>query len=200
MEYVIKKWNFVWQHYFDWMDSATIVERLLVSFLFAFLTGVSAQMTLKLPFTPVPVTGQVFMVLLSGVFLGKNWAGISQLMYLFGGLTKIPWFAGGSGGLCQMLFVPSFGYIVGFIPASFLVGYVISRTKRIDKISNLIFVMLCSVSIIYLFGALWFSLIMKTGLKQTLLLAVLPFVPFDILKAYLAAVFAIAVFSGSQKT
>ncbi|HOJ30417.1 MAG TPA: biotin transporter BioY [bacterium] len=195
MTYLTKKWNFVWQRYFDWICSATIIEKLVISLVFAFLTGVSAQITIKLPFTPVPITGQVLMVLLTGVFLGRSWAGISQGIYLIGGMTRIPWFAGGTGGLFNILSAPSFGYIVGFIPASLFVGYMVSRRNRVDKISSVICIMLGGVSIIYLFGALWFSLMMKTGFKQTLLLSVIPFVPFDILKAYIAALFTMALVS-----
>ncbi|HOK79263.1 MAG TPA: biotin transporter BioY [bacterium] len=197
MEHVIKKWNFVWQHYFDWIRSATIVEKVIMSLAFSFLTGVSAQIVIKLPFTPVPITGQVFMVLLTGVLLGKNWAVVSQSTYLIGGITKIPWFSGGTGGLTH-IFLPSLGYIIGFIPASFFVGYITSTNTKSFKFTNLVLLMLCGISIIYIFGATWFSFVMRTDLKQTLLLSVIPFIPFDILKAYLVALLASAIISRSE--
>ncbi|MCM8814961.1 MAG: biotin transporter BioY [Candidatus Omnitrophica bacterium] len=184
MEQAIKKWRDRCHVYYDWISSATFVERLLLSFAFSFLTGVSAQIFIKLPFTPVPVTGQVFVVLLGGALLGKSLAGLSQIIYFFGGMAGIPWFAAGN---CGMVLLPSFGYIIGFIPAAFFVGWLFDRGIRWQSISRQIFAMLAGVAIIYCCGAIWFSVFMQTGLKTTLLMAVAPFIPVDIVKAYFAA-------------
>ncbi|MCM8828556.1 MAG: biotin transporter BioY, partial [Candidatus Omnitrophica bacterium] len=124
MEQTINRWRYGWYTYYEWRRQATFIERLLLSLTFSFFTGVSAQIFIRLPFTPVPVTGQVFMVLLSGALLGKNWAAVSQIMYLTGGIAGIPWFAAGHSG---MVLLPSYGYIVGFIPASFFIGWIFDR-------------------------------------------------------------------------
>ncbi len=191
MDHIIKRWKYGFQAYSEWRKEATFVEKLLLSLIFAFFTGISAQIYIRLPFTPVPVTGQVFVVLLSGIFLGRNWAGISQVMYLLGGISGIPWFAGAKSGILSLL--PSFGYIIGFIPASFVIGYFWDR-KRNKNISPLIFLMLAGIAMIYCCGAMWFSVVMGAGLKTTLLFAVVPFIPVDILKAYLAAYIAFTIF------
>jgi len=190
--HVIKRWKCGWQAYFGWRHEATFIEKILLCFVFAFFTGVSAQIVIRLPFTPVPFTGQVIVVLLSGVLLGKNWAGISQIMYLVGGMTVIPWFAGGEAGM--MFLLPSFGYIVGFIPASFFIGYCFDKGYGRQSISRQIFLMLVGIAVVHCFGAVWFSFLMGTGLKTTLFMAVIPFISFDILKAYFVAYLAVIFF------
>lgn len=185
MENAIKRWNSQVQAFFDWQHEASFIEKIALSFLFALFTGISAQVVIRLPFTPVPVTGQVFVVLLSSILIGKNMSCLSQIFYICAGITRVPWFSGGQSGF----FLPTFGYIVGFIPAAFFVGYFFERRKNYS-LTNLVFLMLLGVMIIYLFGSLWFSFFTESGLKKTFLLAVAPFVPFDIFKAYFAAFIA----------
>lgn len=110
MGYIIKTWKYGWRTYFGWRQESTPIEKVLLCFVFAFFTGVSAQIVIRLPFTPVPVTGQVFAVLLSGIFLGR-YAGLSQIFYLAGG-TVIPWFHGAS--------FLSIGVMTGYILVLFL--------------------------------------------------------------------------------
>lgn len=186
MENIIKRWVYL---IVELRQNASLIEKIVFSSVFAFLTGVSAQIVIRLPFTPVPITGQVFMVLLSSVLLGKQQACLSQVLYIAGGISGIPWFAGGQSGI---LLIPSFGYIIGFVPAAYITGYLIEG--KVKNISTCILSMLVGIAMIYLFGAVWFSFLMGTGLKETINMAVLPFIPVDILKAYLAAYFAFYLF------
>ena len=85
-----------------------------------------AQVRIPLPFTPVPITGQTFAVLLVGAVLGSRRGAASLLLYLMQGLVGLPFFAGGTSGLAILL-GPTGGYLVGFIVAAYLVGLLAAR-------------------------------------------------------------------------
>jgi biotin transport system substrate-specific component len=149
----------------------------------AALTGLAAQVRVPLLNTPVPVTAQVFAVLVSGVLLGGGYGALSQVIYIGLGFAGLPWFSGGAAG-----FLPATGgYILGFVPAAILVGYLSDRFVGARSLVPQVGVMLAGVAVIYLSGAAQFSLMMGTGFGETLSMAVLPFIAFDILKAVAAA-------------
>jgi biotin transport system substrate-specific component len=170
-----------------------------LSLLFAGITGLCAQLRFYLPFTPVPVTGQVFAVLLSGLVLGKKYGPLSQVFYLLLGVAGIPWFVIGPIG-------PTGGYIVGFITAPFLIGELCERARLKHSEAHapsqskptssgipymkMVGIMLAGVSLIYVLGLVQFSIFTQTGLVRSFTFAVLPFIPFDALKAVLAATMA----------
>jgi biotin transport system substrate-specific component len=84
----------------------------------AAFVGLSAQIAIPLPFTPVPLTLQTFAVLLTGAALGSLRGVLAMALYAVVGIAGVPWFAQGSSGYAA----PSFGYILGFIAAAFIVG------------------------------------------------------------------------------
>jgi len=167
-----------------------------LSLVFAGFTGLCAQLRFYLPFTPVPVTGQVFAVLLSGLLLGKKYGPLSQVFYLLLGVAGIPWFVVGPIG-------PTGGYIVGFIVAPFLIGELFERVSlrygdaHEAGLSNrkgitvpyvkILGIVLAGVALIYVLGLIQFSIFTQTGLIRSIKYAVLPFIPFDAAKAVLAA-------------
>ena len=138
----------------------------------------SAKIRLYIPFTPVPVTGQVFAVLLCGAFLGKEYGPLSQVFYLLFGLLGVPWFVIGPLG-------PTGGYLIGFIFAPFIIGLL--REKLHDGVPTTLLAMLAGVLIIYLFGLIQFSIFTQSSMLRSIRLAVLPFIPFDLGKALIAA-------------
>jgi len=75
---------------FEWPRAQPLLNKLALSFAVAALTGVLAQIKFYLPGTPVPVTGQTFAVLISGVALGAWWGGVSQLLYIVLGIAGVP--------------------------------------------------------------------------------------------------------------
>ena len=170
--------------YFDWLYELIWSRRLLLAVFVAILTGISAQLRIHLPFTPVPITGQVFMVLLSGILLGRMYGGLSMIIYVLGGFAGMPWFTGFAGGFP---IGPTTGYLLGFIPAAFLIGWISQSFKQSHTFIRLLSLMIFAVSIIYFFGALHFALFMQCSIKNTLYLAVLPFIPVDLVKACTAA-------------
>jgi biotin transport system substrate-specific component len=98
----------------------TRVRDVLLVIAGALLTSACAQISIHVPGSPVPVTGQTFAVVLAGASLGATRGGLSQLLYLLLGLV-LPVYAGGTHGLDQ-LFGPSGGYIVGFVIAGYAIG------------------------------------------------------------------------------
>ena len=96
-----------------WLDFLLIVTG-------SIFVAICAQFVLYLPFSPVPITGQTFAVLLCGAVLGSRRGGLSLALYVLEGAIGLPVFAGSSGGIA-VLFGPTAGYLAGFIPAAFLV-------------------------------------------------------------------------------
>ena len=193
-----------------------VVYKIGAAFLLAALTGIMAQMRFYLPFTPVPITGQVFPALLAGFVLGKYYGGLSQFLYAALGGLGLTWFAPKAGqaaftsGGMNVLLGPTGGYIAGFIAASFLIGHLTDTYVGARKIKAQLVIMLAGVAVIYTIGAIQFYNFAKTnpplqnwvmsslgtntfGLHETLSAAVLPFIPGDIVKAVAAAAFGTAI-------
>jgi biotin transport system substrate-specific component len=153
---------------------------------FAAFTGLAAQIAVKLPFTPVPITGQTFAVLLGGAALGWRRGLAGMLLYLAVGLTPwVPWFAEGKGGT-DVLQAPSFGYILGFLVAAALVGWLAGlgwdRTPP-----RTVLTMIAGNLVIYAIGLPWLMASVDVGLAKGLELGVTPFLAGDALKILLAA-------------
>lgn len=167
-----------------------IFYKLSLAAIFALLTGVAAQIKFFLPFTPVPVTLQTFTVLLAGVYLGKWWGSLSQLIYVVLGVTVIPWFSQGAGGI-GYLFGPTGGYIVGFILAAFFIGnYVENHKGRISSVKITLVLLFANLFLIHLPGLIILSywVYISTGkfpdLLKLILLGSAPFIPGDVLKIF----------------
>jgi biotin transport system substrate-specific component len=166
-----------------------ILTQFLLSLAFAAFTGACAQARFHLPFTPVPVTGQVFAVLLCGALLGPAFGALSQLMYVALGAAGIPWFALGPIG-------PTGGYIVGFVLAPAIIGTLVSR--RGGGFPRFLPAMLAGIAAIYCLGLIQFALFTHKGIADAARLAVLPFIPFDALKALFASLAARALTGRSR--
>ena len=104
-----------------WVEKGSIARNLFLALGFAILTALSAQIRIVIPISPVPITGQTFVVLLSGLILGSTFGAISMLMYLFIGMSGLPFFSAGVAGLA-ILKSPTIGYIIGFFLAAYVIG------------------------------------------------------------------------------
>ncbi len=122
-------------------------RNLIFAALFAALTVVGTWIKIPLPF--IPITMQVFFVIFAGVFLGSKLGLISQLIFMLIGLIGIPVFSFG-GGL-DSIFMPSFGYIIGFALAAFTSGLIIEKTNKRNFYTYL-FASFAGILVIYLCG------------------------------------------------
>ena len=147
------------------------------------LIGLCAQIKIQ-PFGPVPITGQTFAVLMIGALLGARRGSMAVLAYLAQGVAGLPVFAVVSGPLA--LLGPTGGYLVGFVPAAYVTGFLAERGWD-RRFGTTVLAMALGNIIIYAFGLAQLSLL--TGLSKTVLTAgLLPFIPGDILKMVLAAI------------
>ena len=162
----------------------------------AFITGLAAQAAFPLPWTPVPLTAQTLVVLLSGIVLGKWYGGLSQVLYVGMGVAGIPWFTGWSGGISHLA-GPTGGYILGFIIAAIFVGHFTDNYSKSSNFFSIFFLMLiANFLFIHGFGILqlylWLFLIKgaSVGFLKLMTMGTLPFMPGDIIKIILVAILA----------
>lgn len=103
----------------------TDIRKIIMCAFFSAMIIVGAY--IRIPIPPVPVTLQTFFVLLSGMVLGSKFGMYSILTYIGLGIIGIPVFAGGTGGISSAL-MPTFGYVLGFVPAVYLAGKMSGNT------------------------------------------------------------------------
>ena len=156
---------------------------------FALLTALAAQVKFHLGFTPVPITGQTFAVLLAGGTLGLSRGAASQALYWVMGLVGLPFFAGGESGW-ESGTGATMGYLAGFVVASALIGYMAERRADRNFVTSLAAMTMGSV-VIYAMGALWLAIDLgipvANGEDNALALGVTPFLAGDALKILIAS-------------
>ena len=146
------------------------------------LVGLAAQVSVPLPFTPVPLTLQTFAVLLTGAALGTGRALAALTLYLLAGAAGLPWFAGGGSGVGG----PSFGYILGFVLAATVVGALARRGVTRSPLRTAL-AMVVGTVLIYALGVPWLMVALDVDLGTALELGVVPFLVGDGIKALAAA-------------
>jgi biotin transport system substrate-specific component len=159
----------------------------------ACLVGLLAQARISLPWTPIPITGQTFGVLLAAVLLGQWWGGISMVIYVGLGVAGLHWFNGGTGGMSSIA-GPTGGYLTGFILAALFLGYIVDRYAKTRSFRNLLILMLFA-DFVLVFGPglfqlhLWSNTAGKGAIAFPALLAMglIPFIPGEIIKLVAAA-------------
>ncbi len=151
---------------------------------FALFTAALAQVKIPLGFTPVPITGQTLAVLLTGAALGSRRGAAAMLVYLVAG-AWLPFYADWGSGFVWTL--ASGGYIVGFIPAAFVVGWLAERGW--DRKAWILLAMLAGNVILYIPGLLWLSrfVVPEWGCGNTLACGLYPFILGDLIKLYAAS-------------
>jgi len=177
---------------FRWRYELSIPKKVALAFGMAILTGLLAQVRVLLPWSPVPITGQTFAVLLAGVLLGRWWGGASLAIYAGLGIAGVPWFTGWSSGLGA-----TGGYIIGFILAALFLGHFTDKYIRSRSFLSMLGLMLfANFILIYVPGliwlGLWFGMVKGSPAAFASLLAMgaIPFIAGDVTKAVLAAAIA----------
>lgn len=146
----------------------------------------TASAKIQVPFWPVPMTMQTFVVLVLGAALGARLGALTVLLYLAEGAIGLPVFAGTPEkglGLAYMA-GPTGGYLAGFVVAAFLVGWLAERAWD-RSVLRLFLAMLLGHAVIFVFGVAWLA--QMVGYEKAWLLGVVPFYAATIFKTALGA-------------
>jgi biotin transport system substrate-specific component len=147
------------------------------------LTALAAQLTVRVPWSPVPVTGQTFAVLLSGAVLGARRGFLAQALYLAEGAIGLPVFAGGSAGIATFA-GPTSGYLLAFPIAAGVTG-TLAQNGWDRHFLSMVGAMLIGSGVVFVLGLTVLAAFLPA--QQLLPAGLLPFIPGDLIKAALAA-------------
>ena len=164
------------------LKETSIVKNLFIAILGSILLAVSAK--IKIPFYPVPMTMQTFVVLLLGISLGWKLGLFTVVLYLVEGLAGLPVFAGTpEKGMGIVYFTgPTMGYLIGFLAAVYLTGFFTFDNNFFKNFAKLLF----SVSFIYLLGLIWLGSLIGWD-KPVFKLGAQPFLLAELFKISLLA-------------
>lgn len=149
----------------------------------ALLTGLAAQVSIPVPGSPVPVTGQTFAVLLVGAALGTRRAAASMALYLAAGFAGVPWFAGGATG---SIHAPTLGYLIGFLLAGAFVGRCAELGADRSPWKTAL-TMAAGNLVIYAIGVTYLAVSLHVSARTAVSLGLTPFLLGDALKIALAS-------------
>lgn len=164
---------------------------LTLSALIAAIIFISAQISIPLPFSPVPITLHVFTVLLFPLILPMNIAVSGILVYLALGAIGLPVFAGLKGGI-GVLLGPTGGYLLGFFLATVTCGLLAKVWPTPSLVRNLA-IGLVGLTIIYTIGLTGLMIVAKVPLEKAMILGLWPFLPADLVKLVGASTLAISI-------
>jgi len=161
-----------------WVPERSLVSDAGLIIAFSLFTALMAHIAIPLPFTPVPITGQTFAVLLTGAALGARLGTASMLAYIAEGVIGLPVFAAAPGAA-------SYGYLAGFVVAALIIGWFADRGWTRD-LPHTVVAMIAGEVAIYVFGLIWLARFV--GVSQVLALGLFPFLIGDAIKLAAAAV------------
>jgi biotin transport system substrate-specific component len=170
------------------VDSSNQLRMMVYASLFAALTAVGAF--LAIPIGPVPIVLQNMFVFLAGLLLGGRWGLASVGVYLLAGACGLPVFAGGLGGISRFI-GPTGGYLIGYLPAVFLIGTMSQKAN--PQIISDVLAMICGTLVLYACGVSWLKIATGMSAAKALALGMYPFLIGDALKIAAAAVIARAL-------
>lgn len=153
------------------------------------LLALLARLSIPIPFSPVPITGQTFGVLFLGALLGCRIGTLSVIMYIVEGMLGLPVFAGLSVGFLY-LFGPTGGYLIGFIPAAFTVGYFIEKGFS-NRVLTTFLTMVIGTLVIFIFGVSWLAV--TAGIQKALIIGFYPYLIGAGIKIILATIIVYSI-------
>jgi biotin transport system substrate-specific component len=153
------------------MDPSTSLRMTVYASLLAALIAAGAY--LALPIGPVPIVLQNLFVFLSGLLLGPRWGVASIGVYLMAGALGLPVFAGGVGGIGRFA-GPTGGYLLGYLPAVYVIGWISKKSK--GRAAEDVLAMVCGSIIIYACGVSWLKILSGLTLAKTLAVGMYPFI------------------------
>jgi biotin transport system substrate-specific component len=158
---------------------------IVLASLMAALTAVGAY--IYVPIGPVPIVLSTLFVLLSGLLLGSHWGIVSMGVYLIVGAIGIPVFAGGKGGFAHFS-GPTGGYLLGYLLAAWIAGFISKRSNHL-LILDILAVVLGSL-VIYGMGVPWLKIVTQMSWTKTLMVGMVPFLIGDAMKSTVAVILA----------
>jgi biotin transport system substrate-specific component len=161
--------------------------------LFAALISIGAYIAIPLPGTPVPIVLQNMFIMLAAITLGPWWSLLSVVIYLLFGLVGMPVFSGGSGGIDKLL-GPTGGYLVGYLPATIIIGFISQRGKR--KLFATIAACIVGMIIVYFVGIFRLKTLLDIQWNRALASGLYPFILGDCIKIGLAAALSPRIIQG----
>lgn len=171
------------------MNLKISIKEMTTVAIFSALTAILAQISLPLPFSPVPVTFQIFAVYIASTILGSKLGTLSQIIYVLLGAIGMPVFANFSGGLHSIL-GPTGGYIISYPIIAFIIGKISEKEQSfVVTVLGLLF----SLLVCYSIGVLQLSFITKMTIQKAILVGALPFIPLDIVKIIIAYLIGVKV-------
>ena len=167
-----------------------VAKIIFIALLGSLLLTISAKV--KIPFYPVPMTMQTFVVLFLGIALGPKIALLTVSLYLFEGIFGLPVFAGTpEKGIGFVYFTgPTMGYLVGFLVATYLAGnFKYENSFNFYKLFKNLIKLIFAVSFIYIFGLLWLGFLIGWD-KPIFQLGAQPFLLAELFKMLILAIIA----------
>ena len=161
----------------DWTRSVGLV------IVFSLFIAAAAQFAIQIG--PIPITGQTFAVLLTGALLGSRLGAAAVIAYLIEGAIGLPFFAAGGAGIVRF-FGPTGGYLVAFPAAAFITG-AFAEHGWDKNYPQAVAAMAIGSAIVFLGGWAWYSILTNTPAVAAFQIAVLPYLPGDVIKIALGA-------------
>lgn len=164
-------------------DSSLKLRMMIVTALFAAIISILAQVSIPLPLG-VPITGQTFAIGLAATILGSRYGMLSTLLYIIIGAVGIPVFAQMTGGF-GILVGPTGGFLIGFIPATFIIGFYLEKTSF--TIRHAIIANLIGMFISLFFGVIWLKYIAELTWTVAFAAGFTPFIIGGLVKVIIAS-------------
>ncbi|WP_123053216.1 biotin transporter BioY [Clostridium sp. JN-1] len=158
------------------------LKEMTTAAIFTALTAILAQISIPLPFTPVPITFQIFAVFISAIILGSKLGALSQLVYVLLGAIGAPVFANFTGGL-NIVLGPSGGYLISYPIIAFIIGKI--SEKELSFVKS-IMGLITALILCYTIGSLQLAFVTKMTIGKSIMVGILPFIPLDTIKVILA--------------
>ena len=157
--------------------------KMVLCALFAALTAVLSQ--IAIPIGPVPINLATFAVFCAGTLLGPKLGALSLAVWVALGAAGVPVFSLFRGGLAALV-GPTGGFIIGYVPAAFLIGLINEKINKENKTLLYPVSMLAGFFTYFAFGSIWFMYLTNAGLIEALMTCVVPFIPGDLAKIAVA--------------
>lgn len=170
-------------------DSSLKLRMMIVTALFAAIISILAQVAIPMPLG-VPITGQTLAIGLAATILGSRYGTLSVLLYLIIGAIGVPVFAQLSGGL-GILLGPTGGFLIGFIPATFIMGYYLEKTKF--TFGHAVFANIIGMFITLFIGTAWLKFVAEISWIAAFAGGFTPFIIGGLIKVFIAASVGIIV-------